>query len=351
MKTTRRIYVGNVPIGGGAPIVVQSMTKTRTEDVRAAVAQIRRLEAAGCEIVRVAVPHKKALRALPEIKSKTGIPLIADIHFSKELATGALELGADAIRINPGNLGGLKEFGVVARCAARLGRAVRIGVNAGSLETEVAKNENLSEGEKLVRSALNYVEAAERYKLTQIKVSMKSFDVPATVAAYREFSSLCDVPLHVGITEAGDVFSGAIRSAVGLGILLSDGIGDTLRVSLTAPPEREVEAAWEILRSLNLRRRGVEIVSCPACGRCDADVARLLSAVKRKTKNITKNIRIAVMGCEVNGPGEAAGADIGIALNRSGGGTLFQKGVKTKKVRSERILDAFIEALEDAESM
>lgn len=331
-KRTRQIDVGGVPVGGGAPVAVQSMTKTQTRDAESTVAQVKELEAAGCELIRVAVPDSRSLRALPEIQQRISIPLIADIHFRPELALGALDSGADCVRVNPGNLGGVGEFETVARKAAALGKAVRIGVNSGSLEDDIAGKAGLSQSEKFVKSALRYVEAAGRLGLENIKVSLKGFDVPATVQACELFSEQCDAPLHIGITEAGDEFSGAVRSAVGLGILLARGIGDTIRVSLTADPVKEVEAAWEILGSLNIRRRGIEIVSCPTCGRCEADVAKIAAEIKARVKLIESPLRIAVMGCEVNGPGEAASADAGVALDRKGGGTLFVQGVKTRKL-------------------
>ena len=344
-KKTRQIQVGGVPVGGGAPVAVQSMTKTATEDVRATVRQIRRLQKAGCEIIRCAVPHKNALRALPEIRAAVCIPLIADIHFSSDLAMGALEQGADCIRINPGNIGGLREFAKVARAAVRLGRAVRIGVNAGSLSPDIARKKSLSDSDKLVHSALRFVEKAEQCGLREIKVSLKSFDVPATVAAYRSFSGQSDAPLHIGITEAGDAFSGAIRSAVGLGILLEEGIGDTLRVSLTAPPEKEVAAAWEILGALELRRRGLQIVSCPTCGRCGADLGAVVRELRARTRGMDAPVRVAVMGCEVNGPGEARSADLGVAMTRSGSGVLFIKGKKIRKLARDQIVPALIQTI------
>ncbi len=332
-------------MGGGAPVAVQSMTKTKTEDVKSTVAQIRLLEGAGCELVRVAVPHKKALRAIAAIKEQITIPLIADIHFSSAFAIGALENGADCVRINPGNLGGIEEFDNVASKAISLGKAIRIGVNSGSLEEDIARKENMPQSDKFVESALRYVEAADRLGLKNVKVSLKGFDVTATIEAYRKFALVNDTPLHIGITEAGDEFSGAIRSAVGLGILLGEGIGDTMRVSLTAQPEKEIEAAWEILRSLAIRRRGIEIVSCPTCGRCEADVRGIASRLKQEVRTVRAPLRIAVMGCEVNGPGEAASADAGVALDRKGGGSLFIKGEKVRKLAPDNLLDELCAAV------
>jgi (E)-4-hydroxy-3-methylbut-2-enyl-diphosphate synthase len=345
-RTTRRIHVGEVPVGGGAPIAVQSMTKTRTEDVRATVAQIRRLADAGCEIARVAVPNRRELKAFREIKEKSPLPLIADVHFAKELALGALDAGADGVRVNPGNLGGAADFRQIAAAARRLGRAVRIGVNAGSLDPKLKSKKGLTGSEKMVESALRCVEIAEKAKLRDYKISLKASDVSATVDAYRGISRLCDVPLHVGITEAGGRFSGAIRSAVGIGILLNEGIGDTIRVSLTAPPESEVRAAWEILRSLSLRRRGVEVISCPACSRSDAgDVERIAEKIRKKTASIVAPAKVAVMGCEVNGPGESEGADLAIVLDRSGRARLYAAGAFVRKLPVEKAVDALLAEL------
>ncbi len=328
---TRRIMVGGVPVGGGAPVAVQSMTKTQTENVRATVTQIRRLEAAGCELIRVAVPNKRALAAFGAIKLESKIPVIADIHFCKELALGALEAGADAVRVNPGNIGGAGEFRAVALAARRLGRAVRIGVNAGSLDPKIKIISRLTDSEKLVESACRYIETAEKAGLSDFKVSLKAADVNTTIAAYRSIAQKTDAPLHVGITEAGDVFSGAIKSAVGIGILLSEGIGDTVRVSLSAPPEEEVRAAWEILRALGLRRRGVDIISCPTCSRTKADVGGLAAEIRARTVAVSQPLRIAVMGCEVNGPGESETADLALVMDRAGGARLYVSGAFKRK--------------------
>ncbi len=344
---TRRIMVGDVPVGGGAPVVVQSMTKTQTENVRATVAQIRRLEAAGCEIVRVAVPNRRALAAFGEIKQKSKLPVIADIHFSGELAIGALEAGADAVRVNPGNIGGAGEFRVVALAARRLGRAVRIGVNAGSLDPGVKKIKRLDDSEKLVESACRYIETAEKAGLSCLKVSLKATDVNTTVAAYRSIARRTDAPLHIGITEAGDVFSGAIKSAVGIGILLNEGIGDTVRVSLTAPPEAEVRAAWEVLRAINLRRRGVEIISCPTCSRTRADIGGIAAEIKEKTVAVTQPVRVAVMGCEVNGPGESETADLSLVIDRAGGARLYVSGAFKRKTSARACVGELMRELEN----
>ncbi len=313
-------------MGGGAPVAVQSMTKTQTENVRATLSQIRRMAEAGCEIARVAVPGSGALGAFAAIKSASPLPLVADVHFSAELAVSALEAGADCVRINPGNIGGRGEFKRVAAAARNLGRSVRIGVNSGSLYPPVKNKSRLSAPEKLVESALIFMESAEKAKLTEYKVSLKSSDPLETIEAHRLISRRSDAPLHIGVTEAGDRFTGAVRSAVGIGVLLSEGIGDTVRVSLSAPPEMEIRAAWEILRSLGLRRRGVEVISCPGCSRTRADVGRIAAEVARSTSRVTAPLKAAVMGCEVNGPGESEGADAAIILGRGKTASLYVSG-------------------------
>jgi (E)-4-hydroxy-3-methylbut-2-enyl-diphosphate synthase len=343
---TRRITVGGVAIGGGAPVAVQSMTKTQTDDVRGTVAQVRRLEAAGCELIRIAVPNPRALKSFREIKKQIAIPVIADIHFSKELAIGAFDAGADCVRVNPGNIGGRGEFRAVALAARNLGRAVRIGVNAGSLDPKIDKDRRLSDSEKLVESAILYIDTTEKAGLINYKISLKASDVMTTVAAYRGIAKLTDAPLHVGVTEAGDAFSGAIKSAVGIGILLGEGIGDTIRVSLSAPPEEEVRAAWEILRALDMRRRGVEIISCPACSRTKSDVGAIAARIRGLTVAVTQPVRIAVMGCEVNGPGESRGADIALVMDRAGGARLFAGGALIKKVSARNCVAELMKELE-----
>jgi len=324
--------VGNVPVGGGAPVAVQSMTKTQTEDVRATVAQIRRMADAGCEIARVAVPGAGALGAFAVIMAASPIPVVADVHFSADLAIGALEAGADCVRVNPGNIGGRGEFRRVAAAARNLGRSVRIGVNSGSLYPPVKKNSRLSASQKLVESALIFMESAEKANLTEFKVSLKSSDPLETIEANRLMSRRSDVPLHIGVTEAGDCFAGAVRSAVGIGVLLSEGIGDTVRVSLSAPPEAETRAAWEILRSLGMRRRGVEVISCPGCSRTRAEVGKIAAEVARATSRVTTPFKAAVMGCEVNGPGESEGADAAIILGRGKTAALYIGGVFAARV-------------------
>jgi len=342
-RKSRQITVGDVVVGGDAPIAVQSMTKTDTSDARATAAQIHRLEKAGCEIIRVAVPNKRSLKALHEIKKQVRIPIVADIQFDAALALGALEAGADAVRVNPGNLRPPTQFRNIATAARRLGRAVRIGVNTGSLHPHIAAKKNLTVPEKMVESALDFIEIADKAGLRNCKISLKSSDVETTLAAYRKIALLTDAPLHLGITEAGDGFYGAIRSAVGIGILLAEGIGDTIRVSLTAKPELEVRAAWEILRSLGLRRRGVEIISCPACSRTNsAELRQVAEKIRKKTASLSAPFRIAVMGCMVNGPGESRDADYAVILIGARRAALYAGGKPLRKISLSHAADAII---------
>jgi len=333
-RSTKRITLGGVDIGGGAPVSVQSMTKTDTRDVAATVSQIKRLQAAGCEIVRVAVLNSEASAAIKSIKKKIRIPLVADVHFDHRLALEAVANGADGLRINPGNIGSTQKVKEVVSAARDKGVPIRIGVNAGSLEKELLRKYGHPGAKALVESAARHIRILEDLKFTAIKVSLKASDVMKTVEAYRLFSRKFRYPLHIGISEAGPAFSGTIKSAVGLGILLSEGIGDTMRVSLTADPVEEVRVAYEILKSLHLRQRGPELVSCPTCGRCQVDIRGIVDKVEAKLAGIEKPIKVAVMGCVVNGPGEAREADIGIAGGR-GTGILFKHGrvVKTLKER------------------
>ena len=339
-KKTRQIRVGPVTIGGNAPISVQSMTKTDTRDVRATLAQIGRLTAAGCEIVRVAVPDETAADALPQIVTGSAIPVIADIHFHQKLALSAIKAGVAGLRINPGNIGGLQKLSAIVMQAREKEISIRIGVNSGSLEKDLRKKYGSPSAAALVESALRNIELFERLSFRDIKISIKSPDVRSTVEAYRLLSQKTSYPLHIGVTEAGTAFSGTIKSAVGLGILLSEGIGDTLRVSLTADPVKEVRVGFEILKALGLRQRGPEIISCPTCGRCQIDVAAIARDIEERLAAIKQPLKIAVMGCEVNGPGEAREADIGIAGSRKQG-VLFKKGVIIKKCRSSELLKEF----------
>jgi (E)-4-hydroxy-3-methylbut-2-enyl-diphosphate synthase len=345
-RKTKTIYVGDVPIGGGNPIVVQSMTKTDTADVKSTVKQIKSLEASGCEIIRLAVPHKKAVEALRKIKRSTKIPMIADIHFNWKLALGAIKEGVDGLRINPGNIGARWKIKEVVSAAKDKGIPIRIGVNAGSLEKDLLKKYRHPTPEALVESAGRHIQILEELGFTEIKVSLKASDVLRTIKAYRLFSDQYSYPLHIGVSEAGPPSKGIIKSSVGLGILLSEGIGDTIRVSLTAEPEEEVRVAYGILRSLGLRKRGVDIVSCPTCGRCKIDLRGLVTKVEEKLEGIDKPLTIAVMGCVVNGPGEAREADFGIAGGQKRG-ILFKKGQTVKTVREDTLLDALLDELEE----
>ena len=332
-RKTRPVKVGNIIIGGNAPISVQSMTKTDTKDIDATVSQIRSLEKTGCEIIRVAVPDIEAAKCLGEIKKQINIPLIADIHFSYKLALEAIKQGVDKLRLNPGNISSQKYLSMIISAAAEKGIAIRVGVNAGSIKSKLMVNE-----------CLKYLRIFEKRKFYNIVISLKSSDVLSTVEAYREMASKCDYPFHLGITEAGPLPEGLIKSSVGLGILLSEGIGDTIRISLTAPPEEEVKAGFQILQSLKLREYGPEIISCPTCGRCKIDVIKIVTKLKKQLEPIALQlppIKIAVMGCEVNGPGEAKEADIGIA----GGKTseiLFCKGKIIKEVKKEKLVQELI---------
>ncbi len=331
-RRTRQISVGPVKIGGDAPISVQSMTKTDTRDVRRTVQQIHRLEEAGCEIVRVAVVDEGAAHAIGEIRKRIRIPLIADIHFHYQLALRAIESGADGIRLNPGNIGGRERLKAIVMSAKGRGIPIRIGVNAGSLEKDLLKRYGGATAEAMVSSGLRTIEWMEDLGFHQIKVSLKASDVQRSVEAYRLFSRTTDYPLHLGITEAGIGSDAVVKSSIGIGLLLCEGIGDTLRVSLTGDPVQEVRVGYEILRALRIRQRGVEIISCPICGRCEVDLTRLVERVEKGVRRISKPLTIAIMGCVVNGPGEAKEADIGIAGGKRVG-VLFKKGRVVKKVK------------------
>lgn len=344
-KLTRQIFIGDVPVGGGGPIVVQSMTKTDTRNVSSTVGQILRLQEAGCEIVRVAVPDRQAAEKLGEIKKKIAIPLVADIHFDYRLALEALEQGVDGLRLNPGNIGGRERIARVAQAARERGVPIRIGVNAGSLEKTILKKHGHPSPDALLESALHHVHLLEDQGFDLIKISLKASDPLSTISAYEKVSRLTDYPLHIGLTEAGPLFSGGIKSAVGLGILLYQGIGDTIRVSLTADPIQEVKAAYHILRALGLRRRGVEIVSCPLCGRSETDLTPLVREVEERLSTWPEPITVAIMGCIVNGPGEAREADVGIAGGK-GGALLFRKGEVIGKVKGEQMVEALIREAE-----
>ena len=338
--------IGSAKIGGEAPISVQSMTKTDTRDVFKTVAQIRRLEAAGCELIRVAIPDEEAARAIARIKKKINIPLIADIHFNYRLALMSMEYGADAIRINPGNIGGRERLKTIVLEARKRSVPIRIGVNAGSLEKDLLKRFGGPTAEAMVLSGLRTIQYIEDLGFDLIKVSLKASDVPRTIEAYRLFSRESDHPLHLGITEAGRGYGAVVKSAIGIGILLNEGIGDTIRVSLTGDPVEEVRVGYEILRALKIRRRGVEIISCPTCGRCEIDLTRLVDRVTKEVEKLTAPMTIAIMGCVVNGPGEAREADIGIAGGR-GGGVLFKKGRIVGKVKESEFVKVLLKEVHE----
>ena len=337
-KITRQIHIGAVAIGGGAPVSVQSMTNTKTQDAQATVRQIEPLAAAGCDIVRLAVPDKEAAANIGKIKAQTKVPLVADIHFDYRLALQAIEQGIDALRLNPGNIGGAENVRRVAEAAKARGIPIRIGVNAGSLDKRLLAKYGGVTAEALVESALEHVRLLEEQDFHDMKISLKAHDVPLTLAAYRLMSERCDYPLHLGITEAGTVRSGIIKSAVGIGALLAEGIGDTLRVSLTGDPVVEVRVAREILKSLGLRDYGPTLISCPTCGRTAIDLPSIAERVEERLSGIARPIQVAVMGCVVNGPGEARGADVGIAGGK-GVGLVFRKGEVVRQVKEEELVE------------
>lgn len=339
-KKTRPISVGSVTVGGDAPIAVQSMTCTDTRDVEATVAQIEKLTDAGCEIVRVAVPDEKAAQALAAIKGRITIPLIADIHFDHRLAIGAIRNGADGIRINPGNIG-RDRIGQVIDEAKERSVSIRIGINSGSLEKEILSRYGAPTAEALVESALRNIRFFEEMDFHALKLSVKASDVSAMIEANRALSEATDYPLHLGVTEAGSLVNSAIKSSIGIGVLLNEGIGDTIRVSISGDPVAEVGVAYGILRALDIRRVGPDIISCPTCGRCEVDLFRLVDEVEGRLSGIKDYIKVALMGCVVNGPGEAAEADIGIAAGRHTG-LLFKKGEVIRKIREEEFADALM---------
>jgi len=344
-RKTRQISVGSVKIGGDAPISIQSMTKTDTRDVRRTVHQIRRLEEAGCEIVRVAVVDENGAHALVGIKQKVKIPIIADIHFHPHLALKALEGGVDGLRINPGNIGGREPLKRIVLEAKRRGVPIRIGVNSGSIEKEFLDRFGGPSAEAMAASALRTIEWMEDLGFDQIKVSLKASDVLRTVEAYRLFSERCDYPLHVGVTEAGLGRGAIVKSAIGIGTLLLNGIGDTLRVSLTGDPVEEVRVGYEILQALKIRRRGVEIISCPTCGRCEVNLVPLVRRIEKAVQGIASPLTVAIMGCVVNGPGEAREADVGIAGGKRAG-VLFRKGKVIRKISEEEFASALLREIE-----
>jgi (E)-4-hydroxy-3-methylbut-2-enyl-diphosphate synthase len=340
-RRTRPVKVGSVVIGGDAPIVVQAMTKTDTRDVRATAAQVRRLERAGAEIVRLAVPDRAAAAALRAIRKQARVPLIADIHFDHRLALAALDAGVDGLRLNPGNIGSADKVREVVRAAGERGVPIRIGVNSGSLEKDILARAGGATAPAMVESALRHVRLLEGLDFRLIKISLKASDVPRTLEAYRLLAAEVDYPFHAGITEAGRLLVGSVKSSAGLALLLAEGLADTIRVSLTAPPEREVFVAWQILQALGLRTRGATFISCPTCGRCEVDLMAVAARVEKAVLGLRAPLTVAVMGCTVNGPGEAKEADIGLACGR-GGGVIFKKGKVLKKVAAARMTDELI---------
>jgi len=342
-RKSKPIQIGNITIGGNAPIVVQSMTKTDTRNIMSTISQIKELEDCGCELVRVAVPDSEAARAVADIKKNISIPLIADIHFDYRLALMALEAGADGLRLNPGNIGEPEKVKAVAQAAKERNAPIRIGVNAGSLPK--TDNPKLAITQQMVGAALKQVQLLESLDFDLIKVSLKAFDVPTTIEAYQDIAQKIPYPLHIGITEAGPPRTGIIRSTVGIGTLLYMGIGDTIRVSLTAHPREEVIAGYEILKSLNLRQHGPILVSCPSCGRTEVDIVKLAEQVEAELLKIDKPIKVAVMGCVVNGPGEARDADVGIACGK-GKAVLFKKGKKIRTIEERDFLSVLMAEVE-----
>ncbi len=346
-RQTRRISIGKVKVGGGAPISVQSMTKTDTRDIRATVSEIQRLEAAGCEIVRLAVPDMEAARAIGAIKKASKIPLVSDIHFDYRLALEAIKQGVDGMRINPGNIGAKYKIKAVVDAAKERNIPIRIGVNSGSLEKDILRKYGSPTAEALVESALRHATILEDMDFRDIKISVKSTNVKTMIDAYRIIARKTDYPLHLGVTEAGTREMGTVKSAVGIGSLLVEGIGDTIRVSLTGDPVEEVKVGLNILRSLGLKRSGIELISCPGCGRLEIDLVKLVKEIERRVEGIvlSKPIKIAILGCVVNGPGEASQADIGIAGGR-GKGMLYRDGKLVRSFKEKDIIDELMKEIE-----
>ncbi len=345
-KPTRQISVGQVKIGGGAPVAVQSMTNTETRDLGATVSQIRRLEEAGCEVVRVAVLDLGGAKKISKIKSKISIPLVADIHFDYRLALLAMDEGVDGLRINPGNIGSKKKIEAVILKAGEKRIPIRIGVNAGSLEKDLLKKFGHPTPEAMVESALRHIAILEEFDFHDIKVSLKASNVIDTIQAYRLFSQQNNYPLHIGISEAGTTFSGTIKSAIGLGMLLAEGIGDTIRVSLTADPVEEVRVAYEILKALGIRKRGINIISCPTCGRSEIDVERIAREAEMRLSHIKEPLNISILGCVVNGIGEGKEAHLGIAGGK-GKGILFKNGKVARKIKEEEMVKTLVAEVEE----
>ena len=343
-RPTRQISIGNVKIGSDAPVSIQSMTNTQTQDVEATVAQILSLEKSGCEIIRVAVPDMEAALAIEKIKQRITIPIIADIHFDFRLALASAKAGVNALRINPGNIGEARKIRAVVDCAKDHGIPIRIGVNAGSLEKQIEQRLGVT-AEAMVESALRNIKILEDLDFHDIKVSLKASDVARTVKAYQLLASKTDVPFHVGVTEAGGLYAGITKSAIGIGMLLAEGLGDTMRVSLTRDPVEEIRTGYEILRALGIRSRGPELISCPTCGRCKIDLFKIAGQVEKALLECSSEIKVAIMGCVVNGPGEAKEADIGIA-GGDGKGILFKKGKVIRKIDQDELVDQLLGEIE-----
>lgn len=343
-KKTKRIMIGNVPVGGESPITVQSMTNTITKDIKSTVTQIKELEDAGCNIIRCAINDFEDAKSIREIKRNITIPFIADIQFDYKLAIASVENGADCLRINPGNIGSVSKIKEVVRCCEERQVPIRIGVNSGSVKKEYMDKYNGVNADSMVYSALEQVRLLEDMNFEEIKISLKASDVLLTIETYKKMSEVVGYPLHLGVTEAGPVWRGTIKSAIGIGTLLSEGIGDTIRVSLTGNPVEEVKVGREILRSLGLLKQGVEIISCPTCGRTKIQLIKLAEEAEERLKNINKPLKVAIMGCPVNGPGEAREADIGIAGGK-GEGLIFKKGKIVKKVKEELLLDELVKEI------
>ncbi len=345
-RETKAVMVGKVQIGGGAPVAVQSMTKTDTEDVDGTIKQIEQMIEAGCEIVRIAVPNDAAAAALKEIRKRTEVPIVADIHFHYKLALKALEAGVDKLRLNPGNIGSIDRVREVVRAAETQKVPIRIGVNGGSLEKDLLKKYGTATPEAMVESGMRHVNILEDLGFSDIIISLKASDVQRTVAAYRLMAEKVNYPLHLGVTEAGTPFGGTIKSAMGLGILLFDGIGDTIRVSLAAEPHEEVRVGWEILKSLELRKRGVTVVACPTCGRLDIDnFVEIVTEVERRLAHVEEPLHLSIMGCAVNGPGEAHDSQLGITFGRNVG-MIFKDGVPMRRVNGADIIEEFVKEVE-----
>lgn len=348
-RKTRQVMVGDIPIGGSAPIPVQSMTTTKTHDVAATRAEIERLEEAGCQIIRVTVPDEPAAKALAEIRKNMNVPLVADIHFNYRMALAAVDAGADKIRINPGNIGSDERVREVLDKVKGAKLPIRIGVNAGSLEKDLIEKYGFPTAEAMIESARRHITICEENNFTELVVSLKASDVNLMIDAYRLFSEKYDYPVHLGVTEAGPTRSGTIKSAIGIGTLLAEGIGDTIRVSLTDDPVEEVRAGFEILKSLGLASKGVTIVACPTCGRLEVDLFKIAGEMEERLKNVKTPLSLALMGCAVNGPGEASHTDLGIAFGK-GGGLLYYKGRSMGRVKENEAIDRLMELIQEFEA-